>query len=438
VNVDFPELRRLLAAGTGVGVEIEEDGLRVVVARVRPTGVRLLGAASIAGFPGRSAADWGAVYQDFAKRVGASHLAATVLLPRRDVIARVLMLPGVPARDIAAAIQFQIDSLHPFPEEQAAYTWARLGAGGAVLVAIARKDTVDRYVSSFAEAGVKIAAFTFSAAVLYSASRLLSQPPANGVLAFTERGGSLEAYGESRSHPLFSAAFDVPRERAIELAASELRMDREAEPLDAAALLPRPAGAPADYDLSRNALAYAAALAGACPRLALPINLLPIEQRSSHSRIRYVPAAALAAIFIGGMVTWGSIAPIEDRQYMRALEAEIARLEPMARKVGTVDQAIGTARARALLLDDFRGRSKADLDALAELTKLLEPPTSLTAIELSHDAVTLAGGAEQAEPLLKLIDSSRLFQGSEFQSQLTRSGKLQVFRLHAARRGVAR
>lgn len=436
--MDFPELRRLLAAGTGVGIEIEEDGLRVVAARVRPTGARLLGAASIAGFHERAAAEWGAVYADFVKRAGASHLAATVLLPRRDVIVRVLMLPGVAARDIASAIQFQIDSLHPFPEEQAAYTWARLGGSGAVLVAIARKDTIDRYLASFAEAGVKIAAFTFSAAVLYSAVRLLSQPPAGGVIAFTESGGWLEAYGESPTRALFSAAFDVPRERAAGLAAAELRLDQAMEPLDVAALLPQPAGAPADFDLSRNALAYAAALAGACPRLALPINLLPLEQRSSHSRIRYVPAAALGILLAAGLVTWASITPVEDRKYLRALETEIARLEPLARKVSTTDQAIAAARVRARLLDDFRGRSKADLDAVAELTRLLEAPTSLISIELSRDSVTLAGGAAQAEPLLKIVDSSPLFQGSEFQAQLTRSGKLQIFRLHASRKGVVR
>jgi Tfp pilus assembly protein PilN len=435
LRVDLPDLRRLLAAGTGVGIQIEEDTLRVVAARVRPSGVRLLGAASIPGFHERTAAEWGAVYADFARRAGAGHLAATVLLPRRDVIARVLMLPGVPARDIASAIQYQIDSLHPFPEEQIAWSWARLGTKGAVLVAIARKGTIDRYVTSFAEAGIKIAAFTFSAAVLYSAARLLSQPPGGGVVAFTESGGTLEAYGESETRPLFTAAFDVPRERAASLIGAELRLDQAVEPVDASTLLPQPTGVPDGFDLSRNTLAYAAALAGACPRLALPVNLLPAEQRSSHSRMRYVPAAALALILAGSLAAWGSITPIEDRRYLHALDVEIARLEPVARKVSAADQAIAAARARVQQLDGFRARSKADLDALAELTKLLEPPTALTSIDFSRDSVMLAGSAGQADALLKILDSSPLFQGSEFQAPLTRSGNMQSFRIRTTRKG---
>jgi len=260
MNLDFPELRRLLAVGTGVGIEIEDDVLRVAAVRLRPTGARLLGAATINGFRERTAAGWGAVCADFLKRTGASHLAATVLLPRRDVIVRLLMLPGVRDQDIAPAIEFQIDSMHPFAEEQAAYAWTRLGRSGAVLVAITRKETLERYFGLFAEAGIKVAAFTFSAAVLYSASRLLARPPAGGFLTFLPAGDGLEAYGESEARPVFSAAFDLPRDRAAGLATAELRLDSGLEPVDAAALLPSPAGAPPDYDFSRNALAYAAAL----------------------------------------------------------------------------------------------------------------------------------------------------------------------------------
>ena len=172
MNSNLSELRKLLAVGTGVGIEIEDDGLRVAAVRVRPNGARLLGTAAISGFRERTAAGWGAVYADFLKRTGATHLAATVLLPRRDVVVRLLTLPGVADRDIASAIQFQIDSLHPFPEGQAAYAWTRLPASGAVLVAIARKDTIDRYIGLFSEAGVKVAAFTFSAAALFSSASL--------------------------------------------------------------------------------------------------------------------------------------------------------------------------------------------------------------------------------------------------------------------------
>ncbi len=434
MSLDFPELRKLLAVGTGVGIEIEDDVLRVAAVRARPAGARLLGAATIAGFRERSAASWGAVYADFAKRAGTHHLAATVLLPRREVIVRLVALPGVADRDVAAAIQFQIDSMHPFPEDQAAFAWARLGSSGAVLVGIARKDTLERYISLFSEAGVKVAAFTFSAAALYSAGRLLSRPPAGGFLAFAPAGEGLEAYGESEARPVFSAVFDLPRERVAELAGAELRLDSGAEPMDAAALLPSPKGAPSDYDFSRNALAYAAALAGACPRLALPINLLPPENRSSNSRAIYAPAVVLAVAALLCVVALASISPVEDRKYLGALESETARLQPMARQAGEIDRAIAATRANTLELDRFRRQSKAALDSLAEVNKLLEPPAYLGSLDLARDSITVSGNAEHAEPLLKLFDNSSLFQGSEFTIPLTPSGNMQVFRIRAARR----
>jgi hypothetical protein len=436
MNLDLPDLRRLLATGTGVGIEIDDDVLRVAAVRVRPNGARLLGAATIAGFRERTAANWGAVYADFQKRTGTSHLAATVLLPRRDVIVRLVTLPGVAGRDLASAIEFQIDSLHPFAEEQAAFAWTRLGTSGAVLVAITRKETVERYVSLFSEAGVKVAGFTFSAAVLYSASRLLARPRAGGFLAFAPAGDSLEAYGESEARPVFSAAFDVPRERAAELAGAELRLDPGAEPVDVAALLPSPAGAPADYDFSRNALAYAAALAGACPRLALPINLLPAENRSSNSRAIYVPTFVLGAAAVLCVVALALISPVKDREYLRGLESETARLQPMARKSADLDRAIEATRAKTVLLDGFRRQSKAGLDALAAVNKLLEPPAYLSSLELGRDSITLSGSAERAEPLLKVFDNSSLFQASEFTVPLTPNGKMQIFRIRAARKAV--
>ncbi|MGE5645903.1 MAG: hypothetical protein ACM336_08950 [Acidobacteriota bacterium] len=432
------EARKLLAIGSGVGIEIGSEDLTVAAVRARPSGARLLGSATIAGFRGRAAAEWGAIYSDFLKRAGAGHLSATVLLPRHEVIVRLLSMPGVADRDLAAAIEFQIDSLHPFPEGQAVYAHARMGEGGAVLVAIARRDTLDRYVALFAEAGVKVSSFTFSGAVLHSAARLVTRPPAGGFVSFLEKDGALEAYGESGARAIFSATFDAPRERAVELAASELRLEPGFEPIETTALLPAPKGAPQEFDFSRNALAYAAALAGACPRLALPVNLLPKEFRVSNSRVMYVPAAVLALAVVACIAALAAINPIEDRRYMRGLEAEIRKLEPLANRAGALDKTIEATRARTRLLDDFRRHSKADLETLEGLTKLIEPPAVLNSLELTRNTVTLGGAAEQASALLKLFDGSSLLEGSRFVVPITRQGKFEAFRVRAARKGAAR
>jgi len=266
---------------------------------------------------------------------------------------------------------------------------------------------------------------------MHAAARMLSSPPQGGFLAVYEGDDGVEIYGESEARPVFSAVFDLPPERAAALAAAELRLPAETEPIDFAALLPRPV--PADYDLSRSTRAYAAALAGACPLLALPLNLLPPQYRSSTSRAMYVPTAILVLLLAAALVALASITPIEDRKYLKALESEIARLEPLARKAGELDKEIEQVRTRAKLLDDYRRRAKADLDALAELNKLIPPPGWLTGLEMTRDAVVLNGQAEQAAPLLKAIDGSPLFQGSEFTVPITRSGTNEVFRIRAVR-----
>jgi len=67
------DVRKLLEFGSGVGIAIGATGPGSVVARVRPTGVRVLGRLVIAGFDGRPAAEWGGEYSRFLKSAGAGH-----------------------------------------------------------------------------------------------------------------------------------------------------------------------------------------------------------------------------------------------------------------------------------------------------------------------------------------------------------------------------
>ena len=87
--------RNWLAVGTGVGIEITEQQLRVVVSRVRPTGVEVLDATVIADYQSRPAAEWGNEYAAFLRKQGVSHLAAAVVLPRREMSARVVSQTGL-------------------------------------------------------------------------------------------------------------------------------------------------------------------------------------------------------------------------------------------------------------------------------------------------------------------------------------------------------
>ena len=84
-----------------------------------------------------------------------------------------------------------------------------------------------------------------------------------------------------------------------------------------------------------------------------------------------------------------------------------------------------------------RAAPQADLDVLNELTHLLPTQVWTSSIEIFPDSVVIAGEAEQAAPLLKLLDSSPLFQNSEFGLSVTRNATSEQFRIKTMRRGRA-
>jgi hypothetical protein len=432
------QLKTWLAVGTGVGIEIGREDLNVTVARVRPNGAKILGELSIHRFRELPAAEWGATYNGFLKKLGVRHLAASVLLPRDEVIVRQVPLPGVANKDVPAALAYQIDSLHPFPEEEAAYDWARLGSTPMVLVGIARREIVDRYVSLFTEAGVKIGAFTFSAVSLYSAVRLLSVPPAEGFLAVGGDDGELEAYGESPERGMFSVRLDASPERLRSLAVAELRLEPATEPLGLEQVLPTPVAEPADRDPMRSALPYAAALAAACGWLSLRLNLLPSAQRQTSSRARWIAPAVLTALILGVLGSMAAWSKVEQGHYLADLEGEIRKLQPQAAKAATLQGLITTSETRAAQLDVFRRRSKDDLDALNELTKMLNSPTWVNGLQMTRSALVLSGETPQADGLLKLLDGSKQFKGSDFLVPPMRAGGVDVFTIRASREGVGK
>lgn len=422
-----PSLHKWLAFGRGVGVEVSgptgAESLHVTAVRVFPGRVRVVGELDIPEAGHHGAGTWGMEYAAFLREHGMSHVPATVLLPRRDVIVRPILLPGVSNQDLAAAIEFQLEGLHPYSEADAVASWARLPGTSSILVAITRRSLMERFVTLFSEAGVKVSSFSCSAAAIYSARRLFGapSPEKTSVLACEETAGGVEVYGESAARPVFSAAFDAPVERAAALAAAEMRLESAAaQPL-------------AELVHSAPALSVAAALSSACPHLALSLNLFPEEHRERSSRVVWIASGVSATAVVVLAAVLGAYPGYEDRQYLKALSAEIARVEPLANRSATLDRQIDSARRRIALLDEVHGRSKADMDALAELTRILPPPTWVNSLELNRSQVSIAGETAQTAPLLQLIDGSPLFDGSEFAQPPMRAGAGEAFRIRAKR-----
>ena len=234
------DLRKWLSIGAGIGVEVRGADLAVTIARVRPSEVRVLASTTIVRFRERPASEWGTEYNQFLKAAGCGHLAATVLLPRDELIVRQLSFPGVSDRDVEAAVRYRVDSLHPYPEGEASHGWTRLPDSPVVLVGIGRTELIEHYATLFAEAGARTASFTFSAVAIYSAIRTHATPPGQGFLIVEPRDDEFEVYGESPARPVLTATFDQTMDRVVSLSSSELRFEEEIEPTRLRDLLPLP------------------------------------------------------------------------------------------------------------------------------------------------------------------------------------------------------
>jgi Tfp pilus assembly protein PilN len=424
-------LRKILAFGSGLGIEIAGprggESLEIAAVRVRPGGAKVLGGLRVEDFPHQAAGVVGTDIAAFAKKLGLGHVVATVLLPRQDVIIRTLALPGVSDKDMAAAVGFQLDGLHPYAEEDVISSWSRLPDSSTVLVALARRDAIERYATFFAEAGIKVGAFTCSAAAIHSALRLFGTSPALPLVAVDASDAGVEVYGESASRPLYSSRANLSPERALAIAYSELRLESPMEATAFSALV----GA-------EQPLPVAAALASACPRHVLDLNLLPEDQRVSGSLLIWVPSAVLGALILllaGGLA---ALPAIEQRRYADSLQQEISRVEPAANRAAALDKQIDAVRKRTDQLDGLRRRPKADMDALQEMTRVIPPNTWLNLLEVSAKQVVLGGETDQAAPLLKTIDTSPLFQGSEFVGSPVRIQAVERFQIRTNRESTPR
>jgi Tfp pilus assembly protein PilN len=416
-----PSLRRYLAFGTGVGIEIVGETLEIAIVRTRPGGPELVTRAAIERFRERPATEWSAQFRAIVR--GNEPAGVTILLPRRDVMVRHVPMQGVGRREMAAALALRLRGLHPFADDDVAWCWAPV-SGGA-LMGITRQSVLSRYESLFEEAGIPVAAFTFPAAVLYTAMRLYGDP-VRPFLGFSEtQPGLFETYGEGATGAIFSGEFAGTRDRAARFGVSELRLGDAAQSMELEALLPIRADRP---------LLFAAALTAACPLVLRPANFLPPERRAGQVPFWLIPTGVLALALILCVIAVFAVGPYREKRYLDTLHAQIDQATPAAQRAAIIDKQIQRTRDRIQVLDGFRARTREDFDVLNDITRLLPPPIWTTQVEIFPEYVIISGEAEQAAPLLKILDSSPLFHNSEFTGSVARTAGNEVFRIKTYRR----
>jgi Tfp pilus assembly protein PilN len=144
-----------------------------------------------------------------------------------------------------------------------------------------------------------------------------------------------------------------------------------------------------------------------------------------------VLAGLLVAVFAGAAV-W---AKASERTYLDELHARIAKLEPRKQRAESLDRDTIRAHARAQWLDQFRNRTRKDLDTLHQLTTLIEAPAWTSSIDITRDTVRLQGEAPQATALWNILDRSHIFQSSKPDNILPSAGGGENFTISGTREG---
>lgn len=392
---------------TAVGASFENGDLELAIARKRPSGVEIVAVERFPNVESRPAAEWGVEAAVFLKRHGAEGRAPILALRDRDCLTRTVALPGVAAKDRSSALALQIDTLHPFEEGSVATAWTDVAAD-TTLVAIARRAIVERYANLFAEAGLGLAAVTVPAAVI---PRRHADTLA---VAATEDG--LRVYGESAAAPLVWAV-GAPLDRAR----ATLRLPESFEPVELASLLPGGSFA-----------------AAAAAQIRPAIDLLPRDRRATNRRWAYAPTAAMGIVAALSVSALAAFPRVEDYRLRTALAEEMARLRPRVARSAAAEKNRAATAQKAQSLVAFRDRTRLDLEALREVTRLIAAPGWAQQLDLTRTTLSVAGESPQAAELLKAFDASPLFVSAEFTSPLSRSNApgMDVFRVRAAREGA--
>ena len=112
---------------------------------------------------------------------------------------------------------------------------------------------------------------------------------------------------------------------------------------------------------------------------------------------RWIAPAVLSVLILGVLGSMAAWSKVEQGHYLTDLDGEIRKLQPQAAKAATLQGLIAISETRAAQLDVFRRRSKEDLDALNELTKMLNPPTWVNGLQMTRTALVLSGETPQAD-----------------------------------------
>lgn len=467
---------------SGVGIEFRNGNFHAFYCKSFWKNFREIDRMEIRDYERLGPRECGRLYREFLHRQGLKSPWTVVALPRLKVLLRTLRFPRGMEKELAHAMEYQLDALHPFEEGSVVWShtiWtlggaAKAGSSGGngggtqpaetqVLVAIAQKQYIEELADWFREAEIPVSQFSVTTTLLlgYLAADIEAQLRAGEpyfLLHATEQGMELlgcaaEKGLVSREIPLTAEAPPEADEivaligKELDRAHSEMRLVPEDRPrvhccgegwlpesaAESANLpfqaVPVVGGAPLQKE---DIAGVAAAFAAAHRQGSVSSNLLPAERRSFQPRLAYAPTYALSGLLVLLAMAMGLRGSVQDWMYSRYLDRERQVLLPGIQELEKLHGANQDTLEHLATLAAFRRSGGLPLDLLDELTRTLPADAWLQQLQYEGNTVTMSGTAASASAVLQAVSSSIYLEAAQFSSALNRTpdGK-EVFRIGA-------
>jgi Tfp pilus assembly protein PilN len=175
--------------------------------------------------------------------------------------------------------------------------------------------------------------------------------------------------------------------------------------------------------------AFGLSLKGIRP-VPVQMNLMPAGLRKKPNRTGFYVMMVLALLVIVSGVLWAGSLWLNQRQMMKALEAESVRLKT---QVSVVEQMVDEnrkIREDLAYLRSIRPGNAYLIEIINELSVIMPQTAYITDFKLNGNKLGLYGMADSASELISILEESPLFMDVAFLSAIrnSRDGK-EIFRI---------
>jgi len=160
------------------------------------------------------------------------------------------------------------------------------------------------------------------------------------------------------------------------------------------------------------------------------MNLMPVGLRKKPNRTGLYVMAVLAGLLVLSGVLWAGSHLMNQRQMMKDLEAESARLKTEVSDVEQMAEENRKIRENLAYLRSIRPGNTYLIEIINELSAIMPQMAYITDFKLNGNKLGLYGMADSASELIPILEESPLFMDVAFLSAIrnSREGK-EIFRI---------